>query len=187
MGRESLRQWNECEMAAEVQAALAQLAAASENARNIMAKAQAFLGDICPTDPMVLRLSESEAAVPMPAGDVPAGVAASQPRWDRKSRVLRVGSRVVKRYRLPSPNQERILAAFEEEGWPASIDDPLPPVSGLCAKQRLHDTIKSLNARQEQRLLFFRGDGTGQRVCCELIASNSAVPFVGSPRLRRAA
>ena len=33
----------------------------------------------------------------------------------------------MKQFKVPSPTQESILAAFEEEGWPAAIDDPLPP------------------------------------------------------------
>jgi hypothetical protein len=35
---------------------------------------------------------------------------------------------VVKEFKLPAPNQETILTAFQEEGWPPRIDDPLPPV-----------------------------------------------------------
>ena len=54
--------------------------------------------------------------------------------------------------------------AFEEDGWPARIDDPLPPAKKIDAKQRLHDTIKNLNRNQKQRLIRFMGDGTGQGV-----------------------
>ena len=51
---------------------------------------------------------------------------ASVPNWDRQRRELRLGRIVVKQYRVPAENQELILAAFEEEAWPARIDDPLP-------------------------------------------------------------
>jgi len=92
-----------------------------------------------------------------------------RPHWDRDRHELRVGTRLVKQYKLPSPNQERILMAMEEESWPVRIDDPLPPSKKLDSKQRLHDTIKNLNRNQKQRLIRFMGDGTGQGVRWELI------------------
>jgi hypothetical protein len=86
------------------------------------------------------------------------------PHWDRDRRELRWANQLVKQYRLPAPNQELILAAFEEEDWPLSIDDPLPHEPEQDPKQRLHDTIKSLNRHQLRRLLVFTGDGTGEGV-----------------------
>ena len=55
---------------------------------------------------------------------------------------------LVKRFKVPAPNQEMILAAFEEESWPVRIDDPLPVHPCLAAKRRLHETITSLNRHQ---------------------------------------
>src|SRR5262245_43464586 len=49
----------------------------------------------------------------------------SRPCWDSSRRELTLRGTVVKRYRVPAQNQERILATFEEEGWPDHIDDPL--------------------------------------------------------------
>jgi hypothetical protein len=95
------------------------------------------------------------------------------PNWDGQRRELCVGKILVKRYRLPSPNQQAILMALEEEGWPSRIDDPLPMVTDLDAKQRLHDTIKNLNRHQHRRCLRFFGDGTGQGVCWEYIRSDA--------------
>ena len=86
------------------------------------------------------------------------------PQWDSGRRELRWASQLVKCYRLPAPNQEVILAAFEEEGWPPRIDDPLPCQFDQDPKQRLHDTIKNLNRHQVHRLLVFEGDGTGEGV-----------------------
>lgn len=94
---------------------------------------------------------------------------AIRPQWDRDRHELRVGDCLVKQYKLPSPNQETILMALEEEHWPIRIDDPLPPSRKLDAKQRLHDTIKNLNRNQKQRLIRFMGDGTGQGVRWELM------------------
>src|SRR5207253_348158 len=44
------------------------------------------------------------------------------PRWDRNSRTLYVGDDVVKRFHVPAGNQDVILTAFQEEGWPSCID-----------------------------------------------------------------
>jgi hypothetical protein len=93
-----------------------------------------------------------------------------RPRWDRDRQELRLGYVVVKQYKVPAPNQERVLAAFEEEGWPVHVDDPLPPSGELDPKRRLHDTINSLNRNQKAGLIRFSGDGSGEGIRWELIA-----------------
>lgn len=95
------------------------------------------------------------------------GVAAGKPRWDCDRRELRYIGALVKQYKLPSPNQEYILMAFEEDGWPPRIDDPLPPHPEAEPKQRLRETIRSLNRNQRERLVRFMGDGTGEGVLWE--------------------
>lgn len=92
------------------------------------------------------------------------------PHWDRDRQELRIGRYVVKRFKVPAPNQEVILAVFDEEGWPPRIDDPLPPRADLDSKRRLHDTINSLNRNQKTPLVRFLGDGTGQGVRWEFSA-----------------
>lgn len=87
-----------------------------------------------------------------------------RPKWDHQRRQLRLGAQVVKEFKLPSPNQETVLMAFEEEGWPPRVDDPLPPVATLEPRRRLHDTIKALNRKQKQHLIRFRGDGSGEGI-----------------------
>ena len=110
------------------------------------------------------------------------------PHWDQQRRVLCVGGQIVKRYRRPSPNQEAVLRAFEGEGWPYRIDDPLPPDGETPPKIRLHDTIRWLNRHQEHRLLRFAGDGTGEGVCWEpATASAIVVQDAVAQRPRRAA
>ena len=86
------------------------------------------------------------------------------PSWDRDRQELRWGDTVVKQFKVPAPNQELILAAFQEDGWPVRIDDPLPPHPELDPKRRLHDTINSLNRSQKLPLIRFLGDGSGQGV-----------------------
>jgi hypothetical protein len=89
------------------------------------------------------------------------------PRWDSARRELRVGEKVVKRFRLRSANQEIVLSAFEEEQWPAMIHDPLPPQENQDPKRRLQDTLKGLNRNQVNGLIRFKGDGTGEGVLWE--------------------
>jgi hypothetical protein len=103
---------------------------------------------------------------PLPAE--PWAAQAKIPRWDAARHELRWGAKLVKRFRVPALNQELILAAFEEEGWPPHLDDPLPSSGDTDAKQRLHDTIKRLNRHQVHRLLHFRGDGNGTGILWEL-------------------
>ena len=91
------------------------------------------------------------------------------PSWDAIHLELRVGSYVVKRYRVPAPNQEVVLATFEEENWTERIDDPLAPTAEIDPKRRLHSTIQCLNRNQRRRLIHFRGDGHGTGVCWELV------------------
>lgn len=100
--------------------------------------------------------------------------ASSRPQWDRERQELRVGDEVVKQFKVPAANQERILAAFEEDGWPVRIDDPLPPALEQDPKRRLHDTINSLNRNQKRHLLRFIGDGTGQGIRWEFVAPADA-------------
>ena len=135
--------------------------------------------------PKLFSVEQSPAGVPTPGaragaaaaqtGVIPffqtpgAGVHTSRaPAWDGDYRVLRLGEVVVKQFMVPSPSQEAVLAAFEEEGWPPAVDDPLPPRPEQDAKRRLRSTIQSLNANQKNPLLHFRGDGTGCRVVWEL-------------------
>ncbi len=94
------------------------------------------------------------------------------PRWDRDRQELRVGSTLIKRFKVPASNQEAILAAFEEESWPPRIDDPLPPHPEQSPKRRLQETIKSLNRNQKQPLVRFLGDGSGQGVRWEFRGPN---------------
>ncbi|QDV81768.1 hypothetical protein TBK1r_06880 [Stieleria magnilauensis] len=89
------------------------------------------------------------------------------PEWNADSRRLQIDGQIVKRFKWPAANQEAVLCAFEEEGWPERIDDPLPPQPEQDAKRRLADTIKCLNRKQVNELMHFRGDGTGEGVVWE--------------------
>jgi hypothetical protein len=93
------------------------------------------------------------------------GGAPVRPVWDGERRELRIGDVVVKRFKQPAANQERVLAAFEEEGWPPRIDDPLPPLQEQDGRARLHATISNLNRGQGPGRIVFGGGGDGESVC----------------------
>ena len=95
-------------------------------------------------------------------------IVCSTPEWDRDRQELRLGQKIIKQFKVRAGNQEAILAAFQEEGWPVRIDDPLSPRPDMESKRRLHDTINSLNRNQKEFLIRFAGDGTGQGIRWEL-------------------
>jgi hypothetical protein len=95
------------------------------------------------------------------------------PHWDSKLRHLRWNGCLIKEFQEPAANQETILAAFEEEGWPPHIDDPLPQSPEIDPKRRLQDAIKRLNRSQVHRLIKFRSDANGSGIGWELATTNS--------------
>ena len=89
--------------------------------------------------------------------------------WDGDRRILRVGDTAVKQYRVPAPNQELILSVFQEENWPARIDDPLPQNGEVDPKRRLHTAINCLNRNQMNSLIRFHGDGRGNGIYWQIV------------------
>jgi hypothetical protein len=96
-----------------------------------------------------------------------------------------VSGQIVKRFGRSSPNQERILQAFEEEGWACRIDDPLPPEGDIVPKIRLRDAIRWLNKGHDCRAIHFFGDGTGRGIRWKPAATD--VRASSSVEIRRAA
>lgn len=91
---------------------------------------------------------------------------ADLPYWNADRGELTYCGHLVKHFDQKAKNQKAILAAFQEEGWPERIDDPLPQ-DAVDAKERLHDAIKNLNRHQAAPLIHFRGDSTGEGVLWE--------------------
>jgi hypothetical protein len=77
---------------------------------------------------------------------------------------LFLGGRVVKRLQGPAKNQELILSAFQREGWPTSIHDPLAEEFDVDPKIRLNDVVYRLNRKQLANLLRFHVNGHGPSV-----------------------
>jgi hypothetical protein len=126
----------------------------------------------------VVTLREQPLAVEQPAAKVNsptsgATLAPIKPVWDPSHRELRYNGKLVKRFRVPASNQIAILDAFQEDGWPEFIDDPIPPERGIDPKHRLNVTIKSLNRNQVDPLIRFHGNGNGLQVYWEAVESGS--------------
>jgi hypothetical protein len=90
----------------------------------------------------------------------------SLPVWNRDRRELLLDAEVLKRIdRLNrAVNQVTILDAFQEDGWPSRIDDPLPPSTN---SRRLADTVRRLNERLLR--IHFSRDGTGEGIRWEYV------------------
>lgn len=99
-----------------------------------------------------------------------ASASEAKPSWDKESFDLSFHGEVIRRIGRPdrATNLLRVLNAFQSQGWPARIADPLP---GLRDFVRLHKTIFSLN-RGLKRIVF-RADGTGAGIRWESRASSS--------------
>jgi hypothetical protein len=111
----------------------------------------------------------------------PRGSKESVPRWDVNRRQLWRCGVLIKQYRVPALNQETVLCAFEEEGWPARIDDPLPQVKDQDPRSRLRETIRSLNRNQSNPLIQFQGDGNGTGILWDAVAPAAPVLSVDLP------
>ena len=97
----------------------------------------------------------------------------SMPHWDGICRELRLDGKLLKKFRQPADNQERILAAFQEEGWPAYIFNPLPPRPGQDDTSRLHAAVRRLNRCQKTPLIRFHVENNGEAIRWERIAPPS--------------
>ena len=118
-----------------------------------------------------------ERFLPPPGGPATATVepAADQvvPRWDQERQELRLAQFLIKRFKAPANTQSLVLSTFEEENWPARIDDPLPGHPEQDRKRRLHNTINALNRNQIHPFIRFLGDGRGEGIRWELSSQAS--------------
>lgn len=126
----------------------------------------------------VPRSSESD---PLPEGVSDDTTAQIKPTWDPVLHELRLGNDVVKRFAKPASAQEAILNSFQEDGWPAAIDDPLPPQASQDPKRRLHYTVRNLNRGQDPQRIRFYINGNGETIRWALVP-NTCAPAARSRR-----
>lgn len=96
---------------------------------------------------------------------------AVRPQWNSARGELSWDGSICKRFRQRARNQKTILDAFQEEGWPERIDDPLPGDSKANRRQRLADALRRLNDNTHLRFEF---DGTTEGILWRPKASSSA-------------
>jgi hypothetical protein len=116
----------------------------------------------------VAHLAKNSFFVPGPPSPTPTlTVKQPTPVWNKDLCELTYRGTVIRQVKRPkvAKNVVRVLDAFQEDGWPDRIDDPLAPSKN---QQRLHETIKRLNDNLD--VIRFRSDGTGQGIVWELTA-----------------
>jgi hypothetical protein len=94
-----------------------------------------------------------------------------KPSWDHDRRILSIQGQVIKVFRQPSPNQETVLNAFQEDGWVDQVYDPLytsTTCSARDAQSRLRKTVEHLNRAQHPPSICFSVAGNGEKACWSL-------------------
>ena len=86
----------------------------------------------------------------------------SVPFWDHENRQLWYANRMVREFHPSAFNLMLLLRAFQEDGWPPKIDDPLERSTSKDRSGRLRKAIEGLN--KAQRTLRFWADGTGESI-----------------------
>lgn len=88
------------------------------------------------------------------------------PLWNAKERELRFRGKALKQWHRSAPRSECLLAAFEAEGWPESIPNPLPPPVNGRRKTQLNSALRNLN--RDLPLIHFCSEQYGTRVSWRL-------------------
>jgi hypothetical protein len=99
-------------------------------------------------------------------------LAVARPNWNLGTGDLRFGIHLARHVdKKRGKNVARLLDAFEEMGWPKSIDDPLPGpprgAKGVDPPERLQEAVKRLNDGLSH--LRFRTQG-GTKIIWERVA-----------------
>lgn len=96
----------------------------------------------------------------------PPMVLAQLPHWNAEEQCLSFAGQVVKQFQQPAPNQELVLATFQECGWAFRVDNPFPRGGPVDWLEQLHNVICRLNSAQKHALfhLQFGYDNEGKRI-----------------------
>jgi hypothetical protein len=105
------------------------------------------------------------------------------PYWDSLNRKLYFRGELVKAFTSPADHQEAILAAFQAQGWPPSIPNPLAGDTEAQRHLRQERAVRRLKGNQHARLLDFHVRAGGKNVTWEVILEKSSVAEV--PPLQR--
>ena len=113
---------------------------------------------------LLRRLGEQRVAISPPRRN---------PVWVKERYTLLLDGEVIKEVRQPNraKNQIIILDAFQEEGWPIRIDDPLPRPPNDVDSRQLGEAVRSLKKGLQR--ITFRRDRTGEGICWEFTTASS--------------
>lgn len=124
---------------------------------------------------------EQQQEVILPIETPAAGI--DVPFWDRRKRRLYFRSELVKAFTSPASHQEMILSAFQEQGWPEAVVNPLPGASEDERHLRLERAVRRLNGRQRSQLLAFHVCAAGTNVSWEhFFQKSSGTEVLALPR-----
>lgn len=96
--------------------------------------------------------AEEAPSTGAPPDEPPPAQADMRPKYDAERRALMLDGVVLLSFRQPAKNQQALLVAFQEEGWPEYLYDPLPG-SRVNAVKRLQDAVFALNGTLETEAL----------------------------------
>lgn len=114
-----------------------------------------------------VMLEELDIAILPHAPEIESDATETLIKWE--NRILKLNGKEIAKYKPAAKNQIAILDAFEEEGWPKRIDDPLVPTQ-TDPGAKLRETIRGLN--DKQGFIEFKADGESQGVEWELHVSS---------------
>ncbi|SRR5579884_4018611 len=87
----------------------------------------------------------------------------SVPRWCARAGTLSWRGTILRRVRIDAVYLRCLLDAFEQQGWPEWIANPLPHQPGMSRKQRLRQTLENLNRGMHLPGIRFHADKGGVR------------------------
>jgi hypothetical protein len=91
------------------------------------------------------------------------------PRWDPRLLVLQVDDIAVKEFQAKARNQLVIVSAFDTQGWPRQIDNPLDSGGPAQRAQALADAVHGLNRNLRAKVIRFHTAEKGASVRYELL------------------
>jgi hypothetical protein len=93
------------------------------------------------------------------------GEAGATPTWNDGLGTLAFKGVMVLTIEKSAKNLRAILNAFERQGWPAWIPNPIKPAFDTDDRQRLADAVYKLNrGTRVTRMISFRRDGQGKGI-----------------------
>jgi hypothetical protein len=99
-----------------------------------------------------------------------------KPTWDAKLMQLRYGTEIIRQYKQPATSQTDLLSAFQDKGWPSSIDDHYSIVDvksdaeALARKDYRRNLVSKINMGQRgETQIRFSCDRTGRGIKWDLV------------------